>query len=92
MRLPPQEAVLLRIFLGEDDRAGGRPLYEALILKAREMGMAGATVLRGPMGFGHGSAPAHDEDPATVDRSADDRRDRRLATRRSTRSSTRSSR
>ena len=53
MRLPPREAVLLRIFLGEDDRAGGRPLYEALVLKAREMGMAGATVLRGPMGFGH---------------------------------------
>ena len=55
MRLPPQEAVLLRIFLGEDDRAGGMPLYEALILRAREMGMAGATVLRGPMGFGHGA-------------------------------------
>ena len=55
MRLPPQEAVLLRIFLGEDDRAGGLPLYEALILRAREMGMAGATVLRGPMGFGHGA-------------------------------------
>ncbi len=55
MRLPPQEAVLLRIFLGEDDRAGGRPLYEALIMKARETGMAGATVLRGPMGFGHGA-------------------------------------
>ena len=53
MRLPPREAVLLRVFLGEDDRAGGRPLYEALVLKAREMGMAGATVLRGPMGFGH---------------------------------------
>jgi uncharacterized protein len=52
MHLPPQEAVLLRIFIGEDDRAGGRPLYEALVLKAREMGLAGATVLRGPMGFG----------------------------------------
>jgi uncharacterized protein len=52
MRLPPREAVLLRVFLGEDDRADGRPL-EALVLKAREMGMAGATVLRGPMSFGH---------------------------------------
>ena len=52
MHLPPQEAVLLRIFIGEDDRADGRPLYEALVLKAREMGLAGATVLRGPMGFG----------------------------------------
>ena len=57
MRLPPREAVLLRIFLGEDDRASGRPLYEALVLKAREMGMAGATVLRGPMGFGHATRP-----------------------------------
>lgn len=52
---PPREAVLLRIFLGEDDRADGRPLYEALVLKAREMGLAGATVLRGPMGFGAAS-------------------------------------
>src|SRR5512132_4072150 len=52
MHLPPQDAVLLRIFIGEDDRADGRPLYEALVLKAREMGLAGATVLRGPMGFG----------------------------------------
>jgi PII-like signaling protein len=52
MHTPPQDALLLRIFLGENDRADGRPLYEALVLKAREMGMAGATVLRGPMGFG----------------------------------------
>jgi hypothetical protein len=50
-----REAVLLRIFIGEDDKAGHRPLYEALVLKAREMGLAGATVLRGPMGFGHSS-------------------------------------
>ena len=49
------EAVLLRIFMGEDDRADGRPLYEAIVLKAREMHLAGATVLRGPMGFGKGS-------------------------------------
>jgi uncharacterized protein len=52
VHLPPQNAVLLRIFIGEDDRADGRPLYETLVLKAREMGLAGATVLRGPMGFG----------------------------------------
>lgn len=51
----PKQAVQLRIFLGEDDRAGGRPLYEALVLKAREMHLAGATVIRGPMGFGHAS-------------------------------------
>ena len=51
----PQHAALLRIFLGESDRAEGRPLYEALVLKAREMHLAGATVLRGPMGFGRGS-------------------------------------
>lgn len=49
------DGILLRIFLGESDRAGRRPLYEAIVLKAREMGLAGATVLRGPMGFGHAS-------------------------------------
>jgi PII-like signaling protein len=43
---------LLRIFLGEDDRVGRRPLYEVVVTKAREMHLAGATVLRGPMGFG----------------------------------------
>jgi PII-like signaling protein len=51
----PREAVLLRIFIGEDDRHDGRPLYEALVLRAREMHLAGATVLRGPLGFGHSS-------------------------------------
>ncbi|MDX9859992.1 MAG: DUF190 domain-containing protein [Rhodospirillales bacterium] len=50
-----RDAVLLRIFLGENDKANGGPLYEALVLKAREMQMAGATVLRGPMGFGRSS-------------------------------------
>jgi len=50
-----RDAVLLRIFIGEDDKAGHQPLYEAIVLKAREMGLAGATVLRGPMGFGHSS-------------------------------------
>jgi len=44
--------MLLRIFLGESDRWEHKPLYEAIVLKAREMHMAGATVLRGPMGFG----------------------------------------
>ncbi|SRR5579885_624456 len=48
----PRDAVLLRIFIGEKDRAGNRPLYEAIVLKAREVGLAGATVLRGPMSFG----------------------------------------
>ena len=51
----PQDAVLLRIFLGENDRWQGQPLYEALVLRAREMHLGGATVLRGPMGFGHSS-------------------------------------
>src|SRR5690349_19053377 len=51
----PRSAALLRIFIGEADRADGRPLYEAIVLKAREMQLAGATVLRGPMGFGHSS-------------------------------------
>jgi len=50
-----RDAVLLRIFIGEDDKADGGPLYEAIVLKARELGLAGATVLRGPMGFGHSS-------------------------------------
>jgi PII-like signaling protein len=48
----PRDAVLLRVFLGESDRFEHRPLYEAIVLKAREMHMGGATVLRGPMGFG----------------------------------------
>jgi PII-like signaling protein len=46
------EGFLLRIYIGELDKAGHLPLYEAIVLKAREMGLAGATVLRGPMGFG----------------------------------------
>lgn len=50
-----RDAVLLRIFIGEDDKAGHKPLYEAIVLKAREMHLAGATVLRGPMGYGHSS-------------------------------------
>jgi len=50
-----EQAVLLRIFIGESDEFRGRPLHEALVLKAREMGLAGATVLRGPMGFGRSS-------------------------------------
>jgi len=51
----PRNAVLLRIFLGEDDKHERQPLYEAIVLKAREQHLAGATVLRGPMGFGHSS-------------------------------------
>jgi hypothetical protein len=51
----PRDAVLLRIFIGEDEKSGHLPLYEAIVLKAREMHLAGATVLRGPMGFGHSS-------------------------------------
>ena len=48
----PYEAELLRIFIGEGDRFHGKPLYEAIVQAAREQGMAGATVLRGIMGFG----------------------------------------
>ena len=51
----PKQALLLRIFTGENDKFEGRPLYEAIVLKAREMQLAGATVLRGPMGFGKSS-------------------------------------
>jgi PII-like signaling protein len=51
----PRQAVLLRIFIGEADKDDGRPLYESIVLKAREMHLAGATVMRGPMGYGHSS-------------------------------------
>jgi PII-like signaling protein len=48
----PREAVLLRIFLGESDELEGEPVFRKIVLKAREMNLAGATVLRGPLGFG----------------------------------------
>ncbi|ACB77819.1 DUF190 domain-containing protein [Opitutus terrae] len=51
----PEDATLLRIFIGESDRFEHRPLYEAIVLKAREMKLAGATVLRSPLGFGAAS-------------------------------------
>ena len=54
MRIP-EEGYQLRIFIGESDKWQGRPLYEAIVLKARELKLAGATVLRGPMGFGANS-------------------------------------
>jgi uncharacterized protein len=50
-----RDAVLLRIFFGEDDKVGNLPLYEAIVRKAREMHLGGATVLRGHAGFGHSS-------------------------------------
>ena len=49
----PRDAMLLRVFVGEDAKFHHRPLYEAIVLRAREVHLAGATVLRGPMGFGH---------------------------------------
>ena len=51
----PEDAVLLRIYVGESDRWQHQPLYEAIVLRARELHLAGATVLRGPMGFGAAS-------------------------------------
>jgi PII-like signaling protein len=48
----PEDGHLLRVFIGESDKWQGKPLYEAIVLKARELHLAGATVLRGPMGFG----------------------------------------
>src|SRR6476660_4216237 len=51
----PEDALLLRIYVGESDRSQHQPLYEAIVLKARELHLAGATVLRGPMGFGAAS-------------------------------------
>ncbi len=51
----PSDGYLLRIFIGESDRWHHKPLYEAIVLKARELHLAGATVLRGPMSFGKSS-------------------------------------
>jgi PII-like signaling protein len=51
----PRDAVLLRIYFGEDDKFEHVPLHEAIVLKAREMHLGGATVLRGQAGFGHSS-------------------------------------
>lgn len=51
----PNQAVLLRIFIGESDHFDGKPLYEAIVMTARKRHLAGATVLRGPMGFGKSS-------------------------------------
>src|SRR5262245_59560730 len=50
-----EEGQLLRVFVGESDKWEGKPLYEALVFKAREMGLAGATMLRGLMGYGAAS-------------------------------------
>ena len=51
----PENGYLLRIFIGESDKVGHHPLYEVIVLKAREAGLAGATVLRGVMGYGKNS-------------------------------------
>ena len=51
----PTDSLLVRVYIGESDRAEHRPLYEAIVLKARQAGLAGATVLRGAMGFGASS-------------------------------------
>ena len=51
----PKDALLLRIFLGEADELEGEPVFRKIVLKAREMNLAGATVLRGPLGFGRSS-------------------------------------
>ena len=51
----PKEAALLRIFIGEGDMWQGHPAFEAIVRKARELHLAGATVLRGPLGYGHSS-------------------------------------
>ncbi len=52
----PQSAVLLRIYTEEGKQSGHRPLHEVIVMKARELGLAGATVLRGPMGYGQSAA------------------------------------
>ena len=64
----PKQAVMLRIFIGESDCYQHRPLYEAIVSKANAMRLGGATVLRGPMGFGHSSRVHADK---TFSRSGD---------------------
>jgi PII-like signaling protein len=54
-----QDGTLLRILIGEADKYDGKPLYEWIVLKAREHGLAGATVLRGIMGFGAKTRQIH---------------------------------
>ena len=55
----PQDGTLLRIFIGEADKCEHKPLYEWIVLQAREHGLAGATVLRGMMGFGANTRRIH---------------------------------
>jgi PII-like signaling protein len=55
----PEDCVLLRVFIGESDQYKGRPLYEQIVLKARELNLAGATVIRGIMGYGAQSRIIH---------------------------------
>jgi len=55
----PEEGYLLRVFIGESDHHAGKPLYEWIVLQAREQGLAGATVLRGMMGFGANTRVIH---------------------------------
>ena len=55
----PEEVHLLRIFIGESDKHSGKPLYEWIVIQARQQGLAGATVLRGMMGFGANSRVIH---------------------------------
>ena len=75
----PRDAVLLRIFFGEDDKFERLPLYEAIVLKAREMHLAGATVLRGHVGLWPFEPYSHHQNPAPLAGFADRDRDRRHA-------------
>jgi len=68
MRLP-EDGYLLRIFIGESDKHEGKPLYEWIVLTARAHGLAGATVLRGMMGFG---AVSHEIHTAKIERLSED--------------------
>ncbi len=65
----PKDGKLLRIFIGESDKYKGQPLYEWIVLKARDRGMAGATVLRGLESFGAHSLAAYRKDPSALKRS-----------------------
>jgi hypothetical protein len=63
--MPPEDSVLLRIFAGDDDRYQRLPLFEAIVLKARESGLAGTTVMHGILGFGE-SSRLHRSNPLSL--------------------------
>lgn len=71
------QAVLLRVFIGESDKVGHSPLHEVIVKKAREAGLAGATVLKGVLGYGANRSHPDHQDPRSFGGSVDGCRNRR---------------